>query len=806
MDLPTCPSCGQSVLDDDATDCPFCGAAMDGTAAKKSSGKSAAAAKQQKASEDDNEDPFAIEQAPTVKKVVPCARKPMKGRMHRVVCPMCDSPGFIPRGAIGRQVKCANKECLVPVFTADDGKPREATRAPSRVSDETVASEASVKSGGSKKNPLVIYGIVGAVALAATIGLVTWLNGQGVTELGAIDPGSIKQFPKGDLEEEVVATPQPDATEQTPEYRKLASEVVEEMIEQSRVSGGNRDKAYCRRLTGDSFLRMGMMEQAKAEFDQMERVSRDRRTEYYRITPLLTQYWAKSGAGDAAGAAADLAAAKALAADIPSAGDTAIESSLGLAAAMIHSGDLPAATQALTKHNVDKTVVSQMDSLRLAAWASIATALQNVNRPPPSPVRVFSWDEPLRTAVALELAIRGEWAGATAWAVTIQDLRGAGDAFAAIATEMVVQKSMTAAPQLLTAAATKGADVEFRTNSALARSSTTHWQAATASFNGLPEVTTAALPDVATIIKASAPVLDASLLRADAIAQYTIAAASQGDEEAAAAGLTRLFTEVTSVVPPTAVVREASAEVAQSDSNNSLKTRIEKELRLRNGEIRTKFLAYRRGVDRILFASEARHLETIYLLGRIVDGGGLNAVKKVIAGTSELKREIGVDDTRALLFAAAAANGEAFPEALANDPESAVQLFRAEPPFELTIVRPMLSAWQGYLAGRLNGAVALESVPNLQGFASATIRFIAERLSTKGGEPQALVDVILKLKNVVWREQCLTTVARNFTRAGAVDKTSGVIRKLVKSPSQKVAAFYGVVRGALDVDAAEQDE
>ncbi len=30
MDLPTCPACGQSVLDDDAVDCPFCGASLKG--------------------------------------------------------------------------------------------------------------------------------------------------------------------------------------------------------------------------------------------------------------------------------------------------------------------------------------------------------------------------------------------------------------------------------------------------------------------------------------------------------------------------------------------------------------------------------------------------------------------------------------------------------------------------------------------------------------------------------------------------------------------------------------------------------
>ena len=30
MDLPSCPACNQSVLDDDATHCPFCGASMSG--------------------------------------------------------------------------------------------------------------------------------------------------------------------------------------------------------------------------------------------------------------------------------------------------------------------------------------------------------------------------------------------------------------------------------------------------------------------------------------------------------------------------------------------------------------------------------------------------------------------------------------------------------------------------------------------------------------------------------------------------------------------------------------------------------
>lgn len=39
MSLPTCPSCGQSVLEDDAVDCTFCGAAMDGSRGAKNTPK-----------------------------------------------------------------------------------------------------------------------------------------------------------------------------------------------------------------------------------------------------------------------------------------------------------------------------------------------------------------------------------------------------------------------------------------------------------------------------------------------------------------------------------------------------------------------------------------------------------------------------------------------------------------------------------------------------------------------------------------------------------------------------------------------
>ena len=130
MDLPSCPACGQSVLDEEAEDCPFCGASMSGKPGAKpaapaatsgsSSGKSAGSKKSkaapEKAEKPSSDDPFDVA-SPTARKAVQLLPKPSKGKLHRIQCPMCETAGFQSKKAAGREVRCANKECLVPIFT-----------------------------------------------------------------------------------------------------------------------------------------------------------------------------------------------------------------------------------------------------------------------------------------------------------------------------------------------------------------------------------------------------------------------------------------------------------------------------------------------------------------------------------------------------------------------------------------------------------------------------------------------------------------------------------------------------------------
>ena len=65
----------------------------------------------------DEADPFDIDSTAD-KNVIPIRPKPSQGRSVKVVCPMCDTPGFIAKKAAGRDVRCCNSNCMVPVFTA----------------------------------------------------------------------------------------------------------------------------------------------------------------------------------------------------------------------------------------------------------------------------------------------------------------------------------------------------------------------------------------------------------------------------------------------------------------------------------------------------------------------------------------------------------------------------------------------------------------------------------------------------------------------------------------------------------------
>lgn len=824
MDLPTCPSCGQSVLDDDAVDCPFCGAAMDGSSPAKTK-KAAPAAKKKSAppadgktrpvkksppASDANEDPFAIAQTPAATKAIRCAPKPMKGRLHKVVCPMCDTPGFIPKAAVGRQVKCANKECLVPIFTATDSDGQKPAKAPARISDDEPEIRRKKKTTDKPANPMIKYAIGGAIALAATFGLLQFLNKPAPDQLGAYIPpagtNSNTDFEDDDPDLDAPAGKQPEeAVEVAPQ--RSAVQLIATMIDTARVTAGNRDKPFCRQLTADAYLRMNMEAEAQAEFEQMHRVasSRGRQTQYYRTKPLVADYWSKLKAGDAAGATAALKEAQAAAEEIPSAVLLAQDTAVTLASAVMNSGDAETAQSLITGQQRDSTVATQQDQVKYGAWNSLALKLVHAGRSSLPPLQVFSWNEPLMTAVGVDLSIHGQWQAATDWASALPNEQTASDTFAAVADQMVQTNAPEAArAALATAAEAKGSDIALRTHSvlALADGSQAWFNKAAAGFTALPAARVASLGTIPEVINMRAPKLDAVRLRANSLADFVAAAHKNAAADQATAGLKRFTEEVLSTVPPTSEVRQAGGEIDRND--NAVEEKVKQALSLSNSnQVRSRFTAYRRSLDGLIRASEERRLMVMELLAQIVQSGGLPIVQTALQEDGGLLRqEVAVDSLSGLLLVAAATVGQEFPEALQNDAALAVpaaRVARTDPLPEQELIPVLVQSWQQFQqTSDLKSAAILQSSRALPGLQSAMAERMAEQLAQSSTTPEQLFASVTQLKSDLWRERCVAVMSRILADRGYSKQVEQAIISGSLTPVQRILSWYGLTRSAID--------
>ena len=146
--------------------------------AKRSSGKPSSdkpsskqpTAKRAKREDPSDDDPFDVDQT-AVLKAIRATPRPAKGRLHKVTCPMCDTVGFVPKKAIGKDIRCANKDCMVPIFKVPTKKPKGDPRPVTRqVVEET-----------SSRSPLILYGGIAALVIATGLGVLFVIRGKDKT-------------------------------------------------------------------------------------------------------------------------------------------------------------------------------------------------------------------------------------------------------------------------------------------------------------------------------------------------------------------------------------------------------------------------------------------------------------------------------------------------------------------------------------------------------------------------------------------------------------------------------------------------
>ncbi|WP_417389948.1 hypothetical protein [Gimesia sp.] len=320
-----------------------------------------------------DDDPFELERQQQSSKAIPLLRKPVKNKMFRVVCPMCDTAGFASPKVAGKEVKCRNAECLAPVFLVPD------TTAAERKSAE----EKKPVTKQNSKLPL----ITAIVLSVAVIGGATWFltrvpDGSELAkpfEVPAITNQS-KNSMLPDKNKQVV-NPLANNGQQTQntsknEKKPVSPEVVqkaalESMVELSRARE-NRSKPFSRRLAAEAYAISGDLAGSREQIARIDAV--DPPLPFYKIFPLIEIGWIQLNEKDTAGLKQTLDETVELSNKIPPYGgrDT-LDLISRLAAFWIAAGNEAAAEDLISKHQAENSLA------QLSAYLQIAHETNHYN-------------------------------------------------------------------------------------------------------------------------------------------------------------------------------------------------------------------------------------------------------------------------------------------------------------------------------------------------------------------------------------------------------------------------------------------
>lgn len=842
MSLPVCPSCGQSVLEDNAVDCPFCGAAMDGSrgakytpraktnpaanrpGARKMPEKPAAPSVPTASADEhkpaprpaagarggksmvDEDDPFGIGSATAASQAVQATAKPEKGRLHKVVCPMCEQVGFIPKNAVGKSVRCANAACMVPVFIATDPNEQSAERKPARLSDEADAARKAAQSARpAKRNPLVIYGIVGAVLFAVTLVVLPMLTKPpdtsqnnkpvAISNFGP-DPEELKRLEEEQRQKAKAAA---DAANPLVEVEAHAKRMI------ALARGTNlRDKAWARRMTGDIYQRLSDPKLAAQEFNQLLVV--DSNSGLYRMDPHLTHYWRSLAAGDndaAKKALADALAELPSLRKTPGTGRTATESALGLAAVLVNDGKTDQAAELIASRQLDRTIPDNRDAIARMAWGVVADRSRDTGLESPAVLDVFFWTDPLHTTVAMELAIHGRWSESVEWAKSANDNRTIADSLVAI-TDVAAAKNAPAEVLAQIESSVKASDVvgslRVRGTVAAVRKDTAGLDACLAMLETLPAAEPATIPASNDMIQGDVPDRSSFLKQAVAVAELVRVFAAAGSNEQASAAMKRLLSDLAAAAPPTAALRVLTNQVTNTEA--AFRKRLGTELRVSiDSQLDSMFRTYRQHLEQLAAAAENRRLLEILLLARIVRAGGATVVQQAVNQSAELKQELLLDELSGLIAVSARKTGQDLPEFFS--PDSSLKNGRARfgnAELIIGIAYVADQAWANREQGLSECLVALESGAGtaFPGMRQALVCELVDSVAKSCEDPALVLNAIAKMQNGVWREAAYVIAGEIFADRRLDGKVDAWIANAKMPAMEQITLLYGISLGLLE--------
>ncbi len=264
--------------------------------------------------------------------VAQASRQRSQTRSYKVRCPMCDTVGYVPRSAAGKEIRCANRECMVPVFVA----PR-----PEKKQEE----ETSARKPLTPAKIMMVVACLGALGFA---GYFMYINQPAPppprkdAEI-RIQPQEVSA--KDPKDQEPKAAPPAEKPLLVSEERQGALAI---MARATQDKSHNRSRPLCERLTAHTAVNCGDLAMANDFLGRLQRAENG--LSFYRVTPLTALAWRALKSNDQAAAKKALDDALAATAELPIAGSFSIKSAAWLAGALATAGREQEARTLAGKH------------------------------------------------------------------------------------------------------------------------------------------------------------------------------------------------------------------------------------------------------------------------------------------------------------------------------------------------------------------------------------------------------------------------------------------------------------------------
>ncbi|WP_437190771.1 hypothetical protein [Planctomicrobium sp. SH527] len=372
----------------------------------------------------DSDDPFDVDTS-AMRRAIKLAPKPVKGRTLEVVCPMCETPGYMLPTDAGKDVQCCNPSCMVPVFKTRKPKVEEAPK---------------VESKGNKT--LLLAGVGAAVLIG---GVAVWL----VTS-GGEDPSLVVKpmTPAVDEKDKADLVPSNQIKVQTEKPLLTLAEVQKQslvsIVDRARQRDKNRQIEYGVQQAAISFAIAGDLKRAQEQIKRLQQSNQG--IAYLQIQPLTEVGWLQLRTGKKAEAAATAKEALAFTKNLPKSVRRSHDYALALASLLVATDQTENANN-LIEQQQDATIRGTLSLFWRMAVYGLTFDVDLESR--------FPWHvgvaEPMRMGVVEELVVRKLSDQALAFAGATKDSASQAACRAAWAGRLVLTQSAAAIPKVTAA-------------------------------------------------------------------------------------------------------------------------------------------------------------------------------------------------------------------------------------------------------------------------------------------------------------------------------------------------------------------